>query len=411
MIDKISLAKGRIALHIGFMTPLVGKLKWTPTNAIPVAATNGIHCYYNADHFEKERSLGEAIFIALHEVGHCMLGHISRLGGRERKLANIAMDYALNKQIADLVAQHPALKAEVPKDALLDVARWGNMNWEAIYDALQKEQPQCLEPGEGQGPPQQGQGGGGGRPYKMFDEVLPSGTKLDEDGNPEPGSGNEGEAIVNLDKSWLIAAQAAATMAKARGINAGLLEEFISEMVKPNIDWKTQLADLMARVSRDESSWRRFNRRHLHRESYLPGMYSERVGPVAFMLDTSGSISTRECQAALGAINDLLEDCKPERIYFGQCDTQMQGEVQELTPQDLPMTTMVVHGRGGTDLNPIFDWAVRNAHDIDCLIVQTDGEISDIRPENIPYGTPVIWVATTPAISKMTFGNIVEVRV
>lgn len=408
-ISKVDLAKGRIALHAGYMVPLVSKLKWVNTDRIPVAATNGKEAFYNGAHFENERTLGEAIFIMLHEVGHCMLAHMSRLGGRDRRLANIAMDYALNQRIQQMVLQTPALKAEVPKDALLDFARWGDMNWEAIYDVLRKEQPEISEPGEGTGGGQPGTGKGK-KKYKMFDEVLPAGASLGEDGQAEEGTAmSEGEAST-LDKGWLVSAQAAATMAKARGIQAGLLEEFIEDMIRPNIDWKTQLQDLISRVGRDESSWRRFNRRHIHREAYLPGMYSEHCGPLAFMLDTSGSISTDEGRAALGAMNDILEDVKPERIHFGQCDTQMHG-VEELTPQDLPLTGMEMKGRGGTDLNPIFAWAVEHQSEIDALIVQTDGHISQIEEHNIPYGLPTIWVLTTSNVTHCTFGHVVQVQV
>lgn len=414
-INKIDLAKGRIALHCGYMVPLISKLKWINTPHVPIAGTNGKECYYNGEHFDKERSLGETIFIILHEVGHCMLAHMSRLGGRDKDLANIAMDFALNKRIHDMIAQSPALKAETPKDALLDIEKWGDMNWEAIYDALRKDAKQItiLRPdGTPGGKAGQGQGQGGqGKTYKMMDEVSPAGQKQDDKGKPIEGSELNAEGQVNLDKSWLISAQAAATMAKARGIHAGLLEEFINDIIRPNIDWKTQLQDLISRIGRDESSWRRFNRRHIHREAYLPGMYSEHCGPIAFMLDTSGSMSSDEGKAALGAMNDILEDVKPERIHFGQCDTKMQGDVETLTPQDLPLVGIQMRGRGGTDLNPIFAWAVEHQAEIDALIVQTDGHISTIEDHNIPYGLPTIWIATTDNTKHMTFGHIVEVRV
>jgi predicted metal-dependent peptidase len=244
----------------------------------------------------------------------------------------------------------------------------------------------------------------------MFDEVLPAGSKLDEEGHAEEGTGMSEDAAGNLDKGWLISAQAAATMAKARGIHAGLLEEFIGEMIKPNIDWKTQLQDLISRIGRDEQSWRRFNKRHIHRETYLPGMYSEHCGPIAFMLDTSGSMSSEEGKAALGAMNNILEDVKPDRIFFGQCDTQMQGDVEELTPQDLPLCGIEMRGRGGTDLNPIFAWAVEHQSDIDCLIVQTDGHISAIEEHHIPYGLPTIWIVTTDNVTHCTFGHVVQVK-
>jgi predicted metal-dependent peptidase len=415
-ISKFDLAKGRIALHCGFMLPLLSKLKWIDTDRVPVAGTNGREAYYNGAHFDSERTLGETIFIVLHEVGHCMFSHMSRLGGRDKNIANIAMDFALNKRLHDMIAQMPALKAETPKDALLDPVRWGDRNWESIYDELRKEQPQVNEPGQGGGsgpggksPPQPGQSNGK-KKYQMFDEVMAAGSKLGPDGEIEDGSAASETEANTLDKSWLQAAQMAATMAKARGIQAGMLEEFIGEMLKPNIDWKTQLQDLISRIGRDESSWRRFNKRHVHREAYLPGMYSEHCGPIAFMLDTSGSMSSDEGKAALGAMNDILEDVKPERIHFGQCDTRMQGDVEELTPQDLPLCGIEMKGRGGTDLNPIFAWAVEHQSEIDCLIVQTDGHISPIADHNIPYGLPMIWVVTTDNVTHCTFGNVVQVK-
>lgn len=388
-LDKMQTAKGRLALFAGFWLALASKLEWKPDPSVDIAATNGRYVKYNLEHMNA-RPMGEVVFIALHEIGHNMLAHMTRLGGRDPQLANIAMDYALDELLIKVAADSPNLGIVVPGDAHVDPDPTNvGTTWEHRYAKLLKK---CKKDGSGK-PDTSGMG--------TFDEVLPA---TDSDGKPLSA-----EAAEILGKEWKLAVQTAAVMAKQMGKLPQFLEEFIGDLVTPKVDWRTHLAHAVTRIARDESSYRRFNRRHMARGHYLPGMYSERIGGLGYFVDTSGSIGSDEFRAAKGAMAELLEDIKPETIFFGQCDTHLRS-VMELTPQDLPLPELKVHGRGGTDMREAFEWACKHEHEIDAFILQTDLYIPELSPELIP-NIPVIWIVTTdaPVPSGCDFGTVVRV--
>jgi len=386
-MDKMSLARGRLALHAGFWLALASKMQWVDAgNKTPggVAATNGNTVWYNRKDMDA-RPLGEVVFIALHEIGHPMLCHLTRRGNRDNNVYAVAIDVVLNHLLTKVAAETPALKMVVPADACVGktygLADADITSVEAVYNKLLKQ-------GKG------GQGNG-------FDgHEAPAG----EDGKPL--TPQQAEA---MEKDWTVAVQSAAIMAKQMGKLPGFLEELIGELIKPKVDWRTHLRDCITRTAKDDSSYRRFNRRHLGRRTYLPGQYSERIGAIGYFCDTSGSISTDEFKAAMGGMTDILEDLKPEVIHFGQCDTRLHS-VDMLGPHDLPLPPIKVHGRGGTDMREAFEWACAHEHEIDAFILQTDGYIPALPASCMP-NIPVVWIITTDAVlpAGCDFGTQVRV--
>jgi predicted metal-dependent peptidase len=389
--DMMQIAKGHLALKAGFWLALASKMEWKPIDDCPggVAATDGAYVYYNKENINA-RPLSEAVYIALHEIGHPMLCHLTRRGNREPKKYGAAIDIVLNKLLNQIMTETPDLKMSTPKDALLgsafDIPDSEITTVEHVYDLLNQWAKK-----------------NGGKPIPQFDE---HGTPKGEDGKPLTPTQMEA-----MEKSWKVSVQAAAVMAKQMGKLPGFLEEFIGELLQPKVDWRAQLRNCTARIAKDESSYRRFNRRHLHRRSYLPGMYSERIEAVAYFVDTSGSISSEECKQAGGEMSSLLEDMKPTKIYFGQCDTKLHC-VDELTPDDLPLPGLKIYGRGGTDMREAFAWACAHEHEIEVFILQTDGYIPPLDPSLVP-NVPVIWIITTNAVlpSGCDFGTHIRVVV
>lgn len=387
--DKMQTAKGRLALYAGFWLGLGSKLNWKPATHLPdgralyAAATDSINVYYNRENIDA-RPLGEVVYIALHEIGHNMLCHMTRMTReRDQDLQMYCMDFALNELLNKVAAENPVLQMVVPPDACIDPDPTNvGLTWEARYEKYKKSGKKC--------------GGKGG-----FDVHL---VPTHEDGTPL--NAVEKDA---LRKEWQLAVQAAAVMAKQMGKLPGFMEEFVNELVKPQVDWRAQLAHCMARITHDESSYRRFNRRHLHRGTYLPGYYNERIGEIAYFCDTSGSIKSEEFQVGMSEMTLILEDMKPERIYFGQCDTRLHS-VDELTPDDLPLPPLKVVGRGGTDMREAFEWACAHEHEIEAFILQTDLEIPPLDPSLIP-NVPVIWLVTTnaPVPRGCDFGSMVRI--
>lgn len=396
MLTKIELAKTKIAMHCSFMISLTSKLKFKEATNLPIptASTDGRHVFYSLEYVDS-LPLGQVIGLICHEVGHNMYAHMSGLRGRDPQIANLAWDIVLNKRLLKFFAEFPQLKAELPPTELVG-PQWDkyddSWNWERVYDDLLKEQKQQ----------KQGKGSRQGLP-KQFDTVLPP---VDAQGNAM-----KPEEVEALAKEWIMAAQQAATMAKTRGTMPGMFEELITDMITPKIDWRSQLWDVFTRTAKDDQSWQRFNRRYMHTNMYLPGMYSERLGLVAFAVDTSGSMSSQEFKVAMGAINEVMEDLKPERIMFIQCDTRINS-AEELKPDDLPLVAVGFKGRGGTTLTPIFEYIKKMDEEPELVVCLTDGEHEVISRELCPPCS-MTWLVTTRSTSaaENSFGRVIRVEV
>jgi predicted metal-dependent peptidase len=387
-LSQIDLAKSKIALHSSFMISLTSKLQFEVTDKIPTAGTNGRKVLYNQK-FVDSLTLPQAIGLICHEVWHNMYSHMARLGGRNMQIANIAMDIALN-QLLELFFEETkgTLRAEFPPNPLgigPQFAKYKDWNWEKIYADLME---QCEK-------------NGGKCGHQQFDFVEPA-TNQD-------GSAASQEEAEGLAKEWAMAAQQAATMAKSKGNMPGMFEEFISNMVKPKVNWRAQVWDAFTKTAKDDVSWQRFNRRYVHTGIYLPGRYSERLGFVAFYVDTSGSMGSKEFELALGCINEVMEDLQPEHIMFGQCDTRMQS-AEMVTPDDLPLTAVKFKGRGGTILTPMFEHA-QTLVEPELVVVLTDGYHEQISRELEPH-CPTVWLVTTDCTSAAegSFGRVIRVE-
>lgn len=385
-VTKLELAKSRIALHAGWMLSLTSKLEWISMGGIGTAGTDGRNVYYDPEFIEK-LTLAQTIGLVVHETWHNMFSHPARLGDRQPQLANIAMDVVANAQIVEFFEQTPQLKGELPPGGVPVIEKYKGWNWEKVYADLYEIQQQQ---------------GGKGKIPKQFDNVTP-GT------NPD-GSRMTPEQLAELAREWQMAAQQAVTMAKQRGNVPGFMQDMIADMVRPKINWQAEVWDEFKRISKDESSWRRFNRRFVHNELYLPGLYSEHIGRVACYVDTSGSMGSEEFKLAIGLLNEIFEDVRPTEILFVQCDTRIVSE-ELITPDDLPLVAKEFKGRGGTELTPMFKHNLKQEVEPEMVVVLTDGYHEVIDAKYAPH-CRTLWLITTDHVdsAQQSFGKVVQVR-
>lgn len=145
-----------------------------------------------------------------------------------------------------------------------------------------------------------------------------------------------------------------------------------------------------------------------------PGFALDHEFHIAWLNDTSGSVSNREYARACVEINGLLKMNKNIRMRYMECDAAMQKEmfVDNLEPPDESAMTQVRsrRGYGGTVYTPAFkrilgldtvnDWAhpANRPAEVprrpDLLVVYTDGGVvleGEVFPQFHP-GCPIIWL-------------------
>lgn len=334
-MDVIDKAKSQLILGNPFFGTLLLANELVEDRTIPTAATDMKLIYYNPEFFAP-LTIKEILFVLAHEVMHIALAHGLRLHGRDHMLWNIACDYAINWM----------LKEEgfvVLPNALLD-ARFKDMSADEIYVILHREREE--DP----------------RGFAAKHGTEPGGTGNDVM-QPNIADRNEAEKLGRKIKQSVAQAANAARMA---GKLDGSLQRMIGEILNPKVPWEDELREYMTDQAREDESWLRRNRRF--RNVYLPSNYSEKMGPVIFIGDTSGSITNEElCQVGAETVS-VAELMNPESIRMVWADTKVAGE--QLFEQGDPID-LTPCGGGGTDMRVPLAYVEK--YDPVVVILMTDG--------------------------------------
>lgn len=170
-----------------FFAELIFKLKPVFTREVPTMATDGKRIFINPE-FCATLTDKQVQFVVCHEILHNVMGHFSRMAGRDHELWNIATDLEINPFLVDELILKPASEGgnvANNKDELKNKIKglyedeFLGMSAEEIYDELSNRQP----------PKQQGGGGG--------DDDQGGGGDQDGDGDGnddgQGGGGGQGQ--------------------------------------------------------------------------------------------------------------------------------------------------------------------------------------------------------------------------
>jgi predicted metal-dependent peptidase len=415
---KLLRARVQLLFKQPFFATLCLRLKLIPASFLPTMATNGKVIRYNAD-FVESITAEELEGVLAHEVLHCALAHHCRRGDRQKRLWNIAADYAINP----IVLKNGLA---LPADALVNPDYEG-LSVEQIYDRLLQEQSDSApapstsqdphsgagsggtgsggaapnsQPEAGSGPtntPQPSSSNGAGENAQTtpddedelsspreggFGEVLDA---TDEDDNPA----GEGEASRQASE-WAVAAQQALQAAKAQGHGTSDVERPLKESRQSTQNWRAILREFVSAVALSDYRWSPPNRRFVSAGLYLPSVHREGVGRLVIAVDTSGSVTERELAEFASEISAISDQAHPEMIHVVYCDEAVTG-TQEFGPFD-PIN-LEPRGGDGTDFRPVFQWVEDNGVDPVCLIYLTDLWCDDYP--SAPPAYPVLWVTNS----------------
>jgi predicted metal-dependent peptidase len=363
------------------------------------AYTDGKNKRYSSQ-FLATLNLEEVTALVLHENLHVALMHLVRhkaMMKEDRQLANAAMDYVVNDIIMSLVDK---TLCKLPKGGCYD-PKFHNWSVREVWDYLRTGQHgKTPPPGQSQG---QGKGDtpAQGKPERSENEVTIGGESYSIGGmdeHDEQGEAGLGDMTEEQVKEF---AESVDEAVRQGGMLAGRfgakVPRIISEMLTPKVDWRKETAEFVTSVTKgqDEYSWRRFNRRHLASDYYLPTTENEKLGEWVVALDTSGSISTEDITEFATELQALCNLCSPERVRVLWWDTAVHGEqvfegdYSELHKMLKPL------GGGGTRVGCVSEYMVKESIKADCMIVMTDGYVED-KP---------VWDTTIPSLWLVTLNR------
>ena len=411
---KLSAARTRLILDKPFLGALVLRLpmqagdpKWCKTTA-----TDARTLYYNPTYID-QLSLDQTQFVLAHEAMHCALSHFARRQHRDKHRWDVACDFAINPLLIN-----DGLK---PTTDALVLQEYDGMTAEEIYPLLDENPEQ--EPhdqhlydeseSEGQGnqppppsapppphqennkenqsneEPQQGDGNGSQEQSSSGD-----GSGEDQQAQPDPASSgasqppplNESERAA-LAVQWQQRLAGAAQQAMQAGKLGGALARLVDHLLQPRLPWRMLLARYMTSIARDDYNYSRPSTRR-EGEAIMPSLRSAQTDLVV-ALDTSGSIGDNEISEFVAEVNAIKGQMRA-RITVLACDAELAEdgpwEFEPWEEIELPDT---LHGGGGTDFQPVFDWTEARDRQPDLLVYFTDaeGEFPKLEPHY-----PVVWL-------------------
>lgn len=351
----------------------------------PTAATNGWgHKFHPA--FVASLNDKQLRFLMLHEAMHAAYRHLrvwKNLWEEDAHRTNVAADLFVNTALFDMDNGEGFI--EMPPGDLKPDAKWRGKSVGQIWHMLPTQ------------PPKQQGGGGNGE---------------GEDSDEGEGSGHGGfdshdfeDADVDAQTEQARATQINRALRQGemlarrrRGTGKGGSHAVIEDLLTPKVPWQDELREFVREVcqGRDESTWARPNRRYIGSDTYMPSMYSEKMGDLVVGFDTSGScFSSDVLTRFVSELKAAIDAVQPDRVRVVCWDWGVQSD-QTFDGDSFDVPKLQIRGGGGTNGAVLFDLLKSEPNYRPQAVINfTDGEF--LWPE--AYDVPTLWVVTERGIT------------
>jgi predicted metal-dependent peptidase len=345
---------------------------------IPTAGTDGRNTYYGRKFVDKldERELKGLI---LHENLHKAFRHTTvwkHLYKENPRIANMACDYVINLMIVD--SDTDGKEVKLPEGGCYD-EQYRGMDAGEVYRKLKQEQEQEKK---------NGKGNGDGTPSE---EKSTGFDEHDWDAADEMSEADKQELAREIDQALR---QGAILAGKMKG---GMPRE-LTEAMEAKINWREVLRDFVNSIcaDKDNSTWRRPNRRWVDQDIYMPSAIGEAVGSIVVGIDTSGSIGQAEIGQFLGELVSICNHVQPESIELVYWDTKVAAhETYNRGDYEALMSSTKPAGGGGTDPRCVPAYIADKKLKPECVIMLTDGYVGSWGE----WSHPVFWGITSKRIT------------
>ena len=359
IVEKLTTARVGLLLKAPFFGNMATRMRLIQSDDwCPTAATNGRDFMYNTE-FVKKLSVKKLEFLFAHEICHAIFDHFGRCGSRDRMLANIAQDYAVNQILVDERIGEKITEVKICYDP-----KYRGMAWEEIYDDLfEKAEKIPMD-----------------QLMKQLGDLLDE--HINEDGN-SPGSGKEGEgkdgkpgmskeeaqAIRDEIKEAMIQSAAAAGAGKTP---AGIMR-MIKDLTEPKISWRDLVRQEIQSIIRNDYSFTRPNRKSMHSGAILPGMKEATTIDIGISIDMSGSIGQEDATVFLSEVKGIVDQYEDFKINLWCFDTAIYNHKEFSQDNSEELFEYEPEGGGGTDFAVNWEFMEENGIRPKKFIMFTDG--------------------------------------
>ena len=357
---KISRCVTRLLLSHPFWGSIALGTHFIKNDSTKTMETNGKWIKWGpafVDSMTEPQTMG----VIVHELCHIVLKHHLRRADKSPKKWNYATDYAIN-----LIIRKDGF--ELPDGALLE-HDFVNMMAEKIYGIIPE-------------PPEDPAWG------------LVSDEGIDAEGMDEMEA--------EIDQRIMVAANAAKNVGKV----PHFIEGIIAQMEQSQVVWQDKVRRFLCGDQPDDYSYRRPERKAFHHLGLIaPSIERRGAGHIVVGVDTSASVGDEELRHFLGEVNAISQDVNPASITVIYCDTHVN-HVDRYEQGD-EVVAFNHKSRGGTNVQPVFDYVRDHDLPVDHMIYLTDLEVWDF-PKAVDF--PLLWVSSSPS-AKAPVGETVTIKI
>lgn len=344
-----------------------------------------------------------------HELLHIAFGHLTmyfKFSDKER--ANVAMDMEINQYIQqgwlpgdDMTGEDYKALVDATKARVTQALEDETMTKEealAEFDALPPRGVMFADYAD------QGWDAKAGCRY-YYEKLTEAQDKKDKEGTtgsqalddlldnmengdiPDHSTWEEFEGMSDAEKKLIdkqvqkILKDAKEQTVKKRGTVPGEIEALIimDEITKAKFDWRGYLRRFTGTSTKIFT--KKIRRKENRRYEDNPGLKIKMRQHMLLAIDTSGSVSDSELLEFMNEIHHIYK--AGVDITIVQCDTSIRSIEPYKGKNDLK-----VHGRGGTEFDPVLDYYNANLKKYTSLVYFTDGECyTRVKPRS-----RVLWV-------------------
>lgn len=394
--EKLAAVMVKLRQFSRYYSIMYSKLPKVEVESIETMGVNMVEIIYNKE-FVESKSVGELIFINLHEIAHFALMHPARIKDRDHHIFNIACDLYVNKLICEEFGWRPGTKVyqgttEIVIPAANTMVYSDDIDidtdtveelYERLKSMVHKKKDgiymDVYEPKENNSRGMYRHNKEGMCVPKNKEEYTKTGEVKISDRMSEVfvsiGDKNNSEKTRQIEGQIKRILREVNTQSKMYGNNPGRLETRVEEILVAKVNWSKLVKKYLIQDIQRESSFHTTDKRMSYQEAIFPGMYTPNDGKLERLkvcIDTSGSISDKRLAVFVAQLKQLLNKYKVSaELIFWDTEISAKGnfnnyeELKKIQPK----------GRGGTDPNCLFKYFESKECKIkpSLIIVFTDG--------------------------------------
>lgn len=374
-------AKIKLVRAFPFLSFLVMATEYQFTDGVPTCGATTVprNIIFINDKFHDNglKNDEERAFVLLHEILHIFLEHIGRQTEMHYnpQLFNVAADFCINSMIKELNSK----KIQIPTMVLYN-KKYKSMSSDQIYHLILEEAGGDANKAMKQyGGDNIGdhQGKGGQCPLDdLGQEAMSEKTKAENHQKLSASLDNTNESdLKNM----------------GQGQGAADMFRLFKDMIESRIPWQKVLREFITSSSNNRPTYNRCSRRST-KHIIFPSMTGDHVNLV-FGVDTSGSMSSKDLADAMSELRGITDEFESWIVTFLSCDTCAH-EIGRYVSEDGDEFATIdksMIGGGGTDMNPMIEYANDLEEEPSVVVILTDGYIPDV---NTVQNIPVIMVVT-----------------